>query len=210
VIGDSDKELEMASKRMQWVWASLAMALIASAVAVGQSAMQAEPTAVAVVNVQKVFNSLKQKQGIEAELKQRAQELQNQEKQRRQEIQQMKSNLDVLKPGTQQYKQQEQKLERAVVDLKAWAQYKQQKMKRTRGVKMESLYRKTADAAGQVAQDNGYDIVLYDEGNADFNYQSSKQLSTMIQMRKVLWSRSKLNITDQVIQRMNNQYQSGN
>jgi Skp family chaperone for outer membrane proteins len=172
--------------------------------------MQAEPTAVAVVNVQKVFNSLKEKQDIEAELKQRAQSLQSNEKEKRQKIQQMKSNLDVLKPGTSEYQQQEQKLERAVVDLKAWAQYKQQKMKRTRGVKMESLYRKTTDTAGNVAEDNGFDLVLYDEGSADLNYQSSKQLSTMIQMRKVLWSNDKLNITDQVIQRMNNQYQAGN
>jgi len=199
----------MTRKSMQWAIGSLAVALIATAVALGQNAMQAEPTAVAVVNVQKVFNSLDEKGAIESQLKQRAKKLQKQEKQRQQKIQQMKSDLDMLKPGTQQYKQRQGKLERQVVDFEAWQKFRQQKMQQFRGVQMQNLYRKVAKVAGNVAQDNGYDIVLYDEGSPNFNFQNMKQVSQMIQMRKVLWSKDELNISDQVIQRMNNNFQAG-
>jgi Skp family chaperone for outer membrane proteins len=203
------KEPEMKSKPTQWVAGSLAVAVMAVAVAVGQNAMQAEPTAVAVVNVRDVFNALQQKQDIEADLKQKFQQFEQKRQQRQQNIQQMRKNLNVLQPGTDNYKEQRQKIERAVVDFKAWQQYRQQKLERRRGVEMQNLYRKVAQTAGQVAKDNGYDIVLYDEGEADFNFQNSKQLSTMIRMRKVLWSSDKLNISDQVRTRMNNQYTSG-
>jgi Skp family chaperone for outer membrane proteins len=199
----------MKAKSTQWMVASLALALIVTAVAVGQNAMRAEPTAVAVVNVKQVFNALKEKQSIEADLQQRAKQMQGEQDQRRQKLQEMRSNLDVLKPGSSNFEQQRQKLERAVVDFKAWKQYQQQKLQRRRGMEMEGLYRKVVRTAGQVAKDNGYDVVLYDEGDPNFNFQSSKQLSTMIQMRKVLWANQKLSITDQVRTRMNNQFTSG-
>jgi len=199
----------MTGKAKQWVMGSMAVVLAGAVVAVGQSAMQAEPTAVAVVNVQQVFNGLNEKQSIEADLKQQAQQLQQTQEQKQKEIQQMRSELDVLKPGTQNYQQQQDKVERKVVDFKAWQQYRQQKLQRKRGVEMENLYRKVVRTAGSVAEDNGYDVVLYDEGQPDFNFESSQQLSQMIQMRKVLWASDKLDITDQVQQRLNNQFTSG-
>jgi Skp family chaperone for outer membrane proteins len=199
----------MASKGMRWAFGSLAVALLVTAVALGQNAMQAEPTAVAVVNVQRAFNNLQEKQAIESQLKQRAQKLQQQQKQKQQAIQQMRSDLDLLEPGTKQYKQKQSELERQVVDYKAWQGFKQKKMEQFRGVQMQNLYRKVSETAGSVAKDNGYDIVLYHQSSPNFNFQNMKQVSQMIQMRKVLWSRDKLNITDQVIQRMNNNFQAG-
>jgi Skp family chaperone for outer membrane proteins len=194
----------------QWGVASLAVVLVATVVAVGQSAMQAEPTAVAVVNVQQVFNNLKEKQQVEARLKQRAQKMQQQQKQKQQKIQKMRSDLDVLREGSNNYQQQKRKLERALVDFQAWKKFKQRKLEQSRGIEMQNLYRKVVNTAGSVAKDNGFDIVLYDEGGSDFNFRNSQQLSRMIQMRKVLWAKNKLNISDQVQQRMNNQFTAGN
>ena len=198
----------MASKRMQYGIGTLAVGLIAAAVAYGANAMQAEPVSAAVVNVQKVFSNLKEREQIQAEMRQRAQDLQDQEKQRRKKIQQMKSDLDIMEPGSQAYKEQQSKLEQAVIDLQAWQQFKQQKVKRSRGVQLENLYRKTLRAIEDVANEKGYDVVLYKEGAPDFNFQNQRQLSTMIQVRKVLWSKDKLDITQQIIQRMNNEFQN--
>jgi len=198
----------MARKGIQWGVACLAMGVIATAVALGQNAMQAEPTAVAVVNVQKVFNSIDEKQAINAKLNKRSRSLSKQQKSKKKKLQQMRSKLDVLKPGSEQYKQQQSELERQMVDSQAWQKFEKQKLEQFRSLQMKKLYRKIADAAGRVAKDNGYDLVLYDEGDSDFNFQSAKQLSTMIQMRKVLWSREGMQLTEQVITRMNNQFQS--
>jgi len=199
----------MASKPLQWVFGAAALLLVGAVVAVGQNAMQAEPTAVAVVDVQAVFDALDEKEAIENQLQQRAQQLQQEEKQRRQEIEQMRSDLEVLGSDSEAYQQQQEEVQQKLIEFRSWRQYSKQKMQRLRGLKIESLYQKTADAAGRVAEDNGYDMVLYKASSTDLNYENSEQLSQMLQMRKVLWARDQLDVTDQVIQRMNNEFESG-
>ena len=71
---------------------------------------------------------------------------------------------------------------------------------------IEDLYRKCLDATEVVAKDLGYDVVLFKESTPDFNYENPQQLSTQIQVRKLLWSADEVDITDAVAQRMNNAY----
>ena len=71
-----------------------------------------------------------------------------------------------------------------------------------------SMYRKLIDAMGKVATENGYDMVIFKEKEIPFNKLKPEALSTYIAMRKVLWVRNDLDITDQVVQRMNNEWRN--
>jgi len=195
--------------RIRTLVMSLAALVVAGAL-IGQAAsMRAQPTAVATVNVQEVFNNLKEKTSLEAQMQSRTEQLQQQEQQRRQSIEQLRQDLDVLAPGSDAYQQKEQELQQKVIDLQVWTQFKQQQMRVERGLQVEGLYRRTLNTVQRIAQDNGYDLVLFEEQEPDFNYENPQQLLTVIQMRKVLYASDQISITDQVIQRMNNEYEAG-
>ena len=185
-------------------------ALVVTAGLVGAAAsMQAQPTSVAVVNVQEVFNNLKEKTNLEAQMQSRTEKLQQEEQQRRKTIQQLRQDMDVLAPGSDAYKQKEQQLQQKVIDLQVWTKFKQQQLSVERGLQVEGLYRRTLTSVKKIANEAGYDMVLFDEQSPEFNYDNPKQLLTLIQMRKVLYASDEVNITDQVIQRMNNEYEAG-
>jgi len=185
-------------------------ALVVTAGLVGAAAsMQAQPTSVAVVNVQEVFNNLKEKTNLEAQMQSRTEKLQQEEQQRRKTIQQLRQDMDVLAPGSDAYKQKEQQLQQKVIDLQVWTKFKQQQLSVERGLQVEGLYRRTLTSVKKIANEAGYDMVLFDEQSPEFNYENPKQLLTLIQMRKVLYASDEVNITDQVIQRMNNEYEAG-
>ena len=195
--------------RIRTLVMSLAALLVAGAL-IGQAAsMSAQPSAVATVNVQEVFNNLKEKTSLEAQMQSRTETLQQQEQQRRKAIEQLRQDLQVLAPGSDAYQKKEQELQQKAIDLQVWTKFKQQQVRMERGLQVEGLYRRTLSSVKKIAQENGYDIVLFDEQSPDFDYENSQQLLTLIQMRKVLYASDKVNITDQVIQRMNNEYEAG-
>lgn len=199
----------MQANRLTVLAVIVAVALIALAGAGASTAMQAQPTAVAVADVQAIFNSLKEKTALEAELRSRGEQLQQQEQEKRNAIAQLRQDLGVLNAGSDAYRQKEEQLTEAAIALRVWAELEQQKLNRERVLQIESLYRQTMDAVAQVAQDSGYDVVLFKESAPEFDAENPQQLSTLIQVRKVLYAADSIDITSQVIQRMNNAYDAG-
>ncbi len=168
--------------------------------------LKGQPTAVAVVDIQIVFESLKEKVQIEADLKSRLEQLNMDEEGQKQELQELRSDLEILAPDTPAFNEKQNALEQKAIELQTWRAFHTQKLNHERGLQVERLYRKTLDGIGRVAQQNGYEIVLFKEKPADFRGAKPEALNTLIQVRKVLWSADKLDLTDEVIQLMNNQY----
>jgi len=171
-----------------------------------RSLMAGRPTSVAVVDVQLVFESLKEKVQIEADLKGRLEQLNQDEQDRKRELEELKSDLEILAPDTPAYNEKQAKLEQSAIELQAWRTFQTQKLNRERGLQIERLYRKLLDAIGRISQQNGYDLVLFKEKPVDFRGTKPEALNTLIQVRKVLWSSDELDLTDQIIQLINNEF----
>ena len=130
--------------RVMW----MALALITAAGLsglVGASArvlQTGRPTAAAVVDVQLVFESLKEKMQIEADLKTRLEELNRNEQDRKRDLEELKSDLDILAPETPAYNEKQARLEQSAIELQAWRTFQTQKLNKERGVQVERLYRK--------------------------------------------------------------------
>lgn len=183
--------------------ASLLVAGLATAYA---QVNRAQPTAVAVVDLKALLDNLDERAAREADVTRSRERLQQEAEQRRNEFQQLRNELDMLKPGSETFQNKQDELQRTALELKVWSEYQQQKVNRETGLMIEDLYRKCLDAIGLTAEDLGYDVVLFKEDTPDFNYENPAQLSTQIQVRKVLWSRDAIDITDEVAQRMNNAF----
>jgi len=168
--------------------------------------MAGRPTAAGVIDVQMVFESLKEKMQIEADLKSRLEHLNLDEQEQKQRLQEIKSDLDILAPDSPAYNEKQDQLEQKAIELQTWRTFQTQKLNRERGLQIERLYRKLIEAVGAVAQQNGYDLIMFKEKPVDFRGAKPEALNTLIQVRKVLWSAPDLDLTDQVTQLMNNQF----
>ena len=173
------------------------------------AAFRAEPTAVAVVDVQQVFDTLTENTQIRADMQSRAESFQQQAEQKRSEIEQLRQRLKALSPGTEAYKQTEEQLQKAVLEHQVWTRFEQRKLQVEYGLQMEKLYRRMLDTIGKVSNETGYDLVLYKEQPPQFEGNDPQQMRSQIAIRKVLYASDQVDITDQVVQRMNNQYESG-
>lgn len=181
----------------------VALAAAANLVAQGKAA---RPSAVAVVDVQQVFNSLDEKATVEADITQQTEQLQKQEQDRQTELKALQADLGILAAGTPAYEETQTKLENKALEFQVWKQFNQRKLEREKVVRLEALYRKVVDAIGGVAKQNNYDLVLFKDNTGDLKGENQQQLAAMIQVRKVLYSDPSLDITDQITQKLNNEW----
>lgn len=187
----------------------LALTLSAAALVTAQNAPAARPTAVAVVDLSAVLNKLEEKTTIEADLQVQTQQLKQEQTTKEQEINQLRADLDVLSPDSEAYQTKQNTLEEKAVELQAWTAYQTQKLNRQAADQIERLYRKMLDAVEQTAKARGADLVLFKEQAVNFRGAKREQLPLLIQNRKVLYSAPDLDLTDEVLALMNNQYHSG-
>lgn len=195
--------------RHLWIVMGLLTLTTAAGLMGAQAASKARPVSVAVVDIKRLFESLQEKNQIEADLNSRRQKLADESNRRKAELEQMKSDLEtVLQPNTPAYNEKQNEMERKAIDFQAWVQYQNNRLARENVLQSESLYLRMSDAIGQVAKDNGYDMVLFKEREVSFSGAKPEQLTALIQGRKVLWASDDLDVTDLVIQKMNNEFKS--
>jgi len=184
--------------------AALVFALVGGANLVAQSGATVDK--MAVVDVQKVFNSLDQKTSVEADITQQTEKLQKQEQDKQTELKALQADLQVLAAGTPAYQETQEKLETKAMEFQVWKQFNQRKLEREKVLRLEDLYRKVVDAIGSVAEAKGIDLVLFKDNSIDLKGENQQQLAAMIQVRKVLYASPEMDITDQITQKMNNEW----
>lgn len=198
----------MVSKRTSIFIAAAAVITVGFAAVQANNLLKGTPTAVAVVEVQRVIDSLKEKVSIEAQMQQHNDQVQKEKTDRENEVKQLQSELGLLTPGTENHRKKLEVAEKKVIELNAWLQYENNKLVRERGTQIEGLYKKMLNAIADVAKTNGYQAVLFAEGPAEFRAENPQQLSTLIQIRKVLYYDPTMDITDLVTTKMNNDFQN--
>lgn len=166
------------------------------------------PVAVAVVDVVKVSEALAERRQIEADLQTKADRLKEEDQNRQKKLEQLQKDVEFLAPGTPARDQKTEELERMALELQAWRSFQTNKINRERTLQIENVYRRMLDAVGRVAKENNYDLVLFKETAINFANARPEQVSAVIQVRKVLWSADDLDLTDEIIQRMNNEFKN--
>lgn len=191
-----------------WIVLSLGLALglIGYVTAHAGHALLASPTAQAVADVQKIYDALDEKRHIDAEMQTRQDNLAAELNKRQTEIKQLQSDLELLPAGGDDFARTQEELERKAIDLQAWGTYEQKKLQREVAIRNERMLRKVIDAVGRVAQDNGYDAVLNPENKIQVPTGNPAQPTRTANLPIVLWNSGQHDITDQVIQLMNNEF----
>jgi len=111
-----------------------------------------------------------------------------------------------LKPGTPEYKAQENKLLKATLKLRVFEQFTQDRLKIKQRMLTADIYRDVNAAVAAYAKSHGIDMVLVTH-KFDYNVTSTRALMLQIANRTVLYHDGAVDITAPLVRIMNQAYQ---
>lgn len=187
--------------------AALAVLVVGLVGVNAQGGANGKPSVVAVVDLRTLYDALREKQQIDSELETVRTKLTAERDDRQKEIAQLQQDMDMLVPGTAPYAEAQENYEKAALDYQLWAAYEQNKVGRENNTRIEELTRKAEAAIEAVAQAQGIDVVLFKQQTIRLgtNQQGRVQAANI---NVVAWSNSAADITSQVAQHMNNEFEN--
>lgn len=195
--------------------AALALMLVASlAWRAGANAAPkpaAAPTAVCVLNVERVLNGLNELTEFNARLQARVDELQKSLDRLKVQIEGKAAELEELqKTAVSQRRAVRAELFELEAQAKARQEVLQTLLNIEKGEAIRAMYLKMVEATRDVAAKAGYDLVLFDDQGMNIpDGMPDRNVNAAIQARQVIYASSAIDISDQVLTYMNNLHSAG-
>jgi len=187
------------------VLAALATTLFALNAAASRAALL--PTVVGTVDLPAVLEKLDE-MAAEVERSRKAGEaFQVELAKRNSELEALEADLDDFVPGTDQYQEAEKAMTRASIDLRAFMGLADLKEARTKRRSILRIYRHIKESLSGLADQEGFDLVLMDDSAVPIPEESPDVLND-ISGRRVLYARPTIDVTSQLIEYMNAQWQA--
>ena len=199
--------------RQSWpiaiVVVALALAYTVSVEASRPYVVQAAPTAVAVIDVSRLVQEIDERGEWDMRLESLQAAISKEAQDNQAAIERRLKESEAMEDGQER---QDIRDEVALMQLRfeQWVQAKSQELDRERSLKWRSIYRNLRREASRVAETDGYELVLVNDASGDIrtdpNAQMPLEQQVLTQMlnRRILYSASPIDITEQVIVRMNN------
>ncbi len=169
------------------------------------------PTVVATVDMQLVMNGLSERADLQVDLAANSQAIESEEKRRAEEIERLAKELEDVVDESRRTSLQDE-LDLKILQRMAWLRFTQQEIDIEKSLMLENLYRSMQSAAKELAEIEGIDIVIIDDSGQGFDLLPNSQLSREGQVaqqmtsRRVLYRDSAIDISEDLIIRMNNDY----
>ncbi len=190
--------------------ALLALALGASlGIRAGAQSAGASPGPVAVVDLERVINNLDERVARENELKDFIAQRQAVIDQKQQKLKQLQDELNLLPEDAQARQSKAEEVVRARIDFESEQRILEQLLQVKRGEIFKVLFEHVLDAVQRMAQARGYRLVLSNDANATLQSGTDQQLQIQMVSRRVLFADSSLDISDDVVQMLNNEWAAG-
>jgi Skp family chaperone for outer membrane proteins len=189
----------------------LVLALVAPWPAQANRMASFGPTVVATIDLQKVMNSLAERGDLEAALTAQSQEILAERDHRQSEIEQLATELEDMVEGSEQTRLQEE-LDLKLLQEMAWIRFIQQEIDIEKSLMLENLYRSMQENSAKLAEIEGIDLIIINDGGDEFvvsgglKITRQDQIREQIAMRRVLYRAKAIDISDDLIIRMNNEY----
>lgn len=179
-----------------------------------------KPTVFATVRLSVVLEKLDQRAEAEANMNAMGQQVRAEEARRKDEIQKMQDQLEAMraelgdKPAPPEATALQEKLALESLRYQAWSRVTLSKVDIEKALVLEDLYRSIKAACSLIASANGYDIVLVDDSQGEITTTSDSRTPREAQVlqqiigRRMLHGNPALDITDELITRMNNAHKA--
>jgi Skp family chaperone for outer membrane proteins len=181
----------------------------------GAAMLAGQPTSIVTVNLGAVMEKLNQRANAAANVNSMAEKIKAEVEKKNAEFGKMKADVDaVIEAGAssddpaRQALQEKLMLER--LKFEAWHQTALAKLDIEESLLLQDLYRNIKREAAQLATDVGYDVVLVDDSQGELSAKADPRVPRRVQVmqqiagRRLLHVNKTIDITDDLIQRMNN------
>jgi Skp family chaperone for outer membrane proteins len=165
---------------------------------------------VGVANTGQIFSQIKETKDLQMKIQEHGKSLSQQEQAKRANLNALQEARNQFKPESQQYQDKNQELMRAAIEFEAWGRLNQADIQREKKQQMKFLFDKIEQAVGEVAKQRGLDLVVADQRGdiPNLEQMNEDQLRQALNLRIVLYSSSKVDITNDVIAYMDKNYKA--
>lgn len=174
----------------------------------GVASSRASATAVAIVDLERVMLGLKEKDKRETEMKERITAFQTTMDDLKKQLDGLTKQLDMTpKENVAQVREIKQKQIEIAAQAEARKQALQTLISLETGEILRSMYMKINGAVDRIAEKDGWDMVLLDNRSIKIpETVTDREINFIIQSRTVLHAANSVDITDDVITLMNNEF----
>lgn len=168
-----------------------------------RSTVKAPPIAVGVVNLEVVFAGLTVRAEADAALQQMADNLQQDGEGQSQAIEDLAADLEDYPPGSDKYQQVLEDYSLKTLEYQAFIEFSRQKISIEKSLIYKRIYQSIRAAATEIAQEEGYQLVIVDDGVRELPPVAEAEMIRQISARKVLYADSSIELTEKLLARMN-------
>jgi len=162
---------------------------------------------IAVMDVARIFEDYEMTRDLEALFEDRQRAVSKEAESRRKSIEQMRRALAAFDPTSEDFARREKDLIRAETEYQIWSGYEERRLKTEHKNWLMRIYRRTQKVVGEVARERSVDLVLtYDRLVNDAP--DSGALRQQILLQKVIYHSDRVDITNEVLKRLNKQYEN--
>lgn len=183
----------------------VACGVVFSSLRVADAQSSALTGKVAAVDVLTVFNEYQKQKDLFEEIRGTEDALGTQANEKRQRIDSLQATLDQMAPDDPQAGAKARDLLALQIDYKNWMDLKQAEMSREVAVWTAQLYRDINAKIAEIAERDGYDVVVMKQ---EFQRRSAdpQQVQGQIESRKVLYVKPAADITQIILNAVNEDY----
>lgn len=180
---------------------------MAAALFVAGQANHSGSTTVAVVDVPAVSEQYAKTRDLEAEFERRRQKLNQERSALREKVERTGRSLqEELKPGTEEFQARRKQLAMYEAELQWFVDTAGETIERELAASLRLIYADIHDAVRQLAEEKKIDIVIAADRLPEENPQTTTQARQQIVLQKVLYWRPSVDLTADVIARLNATY----
>jgi Skp family chaperone for outer membrane proteins len=206
------KEQTMRSMNIRRNWPVLALAaaivmLVGYQAAAIRTLAQLKPAVVATVDLEKAFNHLEKYQHLHRELETLENQFLKEFDAKRRRIRMLEQDLDDFEPGHDKHREAEEALVRLALEYDADVEWSERLLNFRKAQAIEGVFRSIREHMATVARQRGIDIVLVDDAGIDLEPSDvAEGAIRQIAARRLLYTSPAVDITDDVIRSMNQEF----
>jgi Skp family chaperone for outer membrane proteins len=179
-----------------------------------------KPAVIATVRLPAVLEKLDQRGEALANMTAMGQQVRAEETKRKEEITKLQEQLEAMrkefvdKPIPPEAMTLQEQLAQKTLRFQAWSRFTVDRVDIEKALQYQDIYRSIKTAAAAMATANGYDIVLVDDSQGEITTTADTRVSREAQViqqivgRRMLHANPALDITDELITRMNNAHKA--
>jgi len=165
------------------------------------------PTVVVTFNIERVTADLTERADAEARLRELVTTIRDESERRVDAIKSLQEGLEEA-PESEQAEIMEQ-LDQLTLEAMSYQRFVEMRIDNERSLMFRDLYLKIQSAVADIATENGYDLVIISDDDREIlvNPNAKKarefQVREQIELQRVVFSSSQIDITDQIVTHMN-------